>query len=85
MAIARYAGTKRLRIDELKELIRTRFAHARFEVTPAPDAPGVTAIWAHTSGDWDEVEDLVADREFEIMVEDGIQIIVILQPLEDID
>lgn len=84
MAIARPAGTKRQRIEELKDLVRSRFSDARFETTPAPDAPGVTAIWAHTNGDWGEVESLVADREFEIMIEDGIQIVVIPQPLEEL-
>ncbi|MGH9203157.1 MAG: hypothetical protein ACRD2A_18170, partial [Vicinamibacterales bacterium] len=79
VALARPAGTKKQRIQELKELVRSRFGDARFKVTPAPDAPGVTAIWAYTKGDWEDVEELVADREFEIMVEDEIQIIVIPQ------
>ncbi|MDO8617032.1 MAG: hypothetical protein Q7T33_15085 [Dehalococcoidia bacterium] len=77
MAVARLRSKRQERIDELKQVLLARFPDAKFRVTPAPDAPRITALWTYTSADLDEVADAVRDREFEIMVEDGIQIIAI--------
>ena len=82
MAIARPASKKQHRIEELQRIILDRFPDARFQVTPAPDARGVTAIWTYSTADVEELSDTVRDREFEIMMTDGIHISVIPMPLE---
>ncbi len=81
MVIARSPSKRQRRVQELKQIILGRFADAKFEVTPHPDARGVTAIWAYTSADPDEVADLVREREMGIMVDDGIHLLVVPMPV----
>ena len=80
MVVARSPGSRQHRVQELKQIIRSRFSDARFEVTPHPDARGVTAIWTYTSADPDELADLVREREHAIMVDDGVHLLVIPMP-----
>ncbi len=80
MVVAKSPGNRQRRVQELKQVIRGRFSDARFEVTPHPDARGVTAIWTYTSADPEEVADLVREREVEIMVDDGVHLLVIPMP-----
>jgi hypothetical protein len=82
MAIARSISTKRARIEELKGLISKSRPEARFKVTPSPDARDVTAIWAYSNADFEELSRLVEDAELRIMDEDRIHIVVIPMPLE---
>jgi len=82
MAIARPRGRLSQRVKEMKQFLRQHFADAKFLVTRMPDARKGIAIWTYTNADWDEVQDLVADREFEIMMDDELFIYVVPMPLD---
>jgi hypothetical protein len=75
--------SKRLRaIQEIQSLILSRFPDARFEITAMPDSRTGTAIWTYTSADWDEVSDLVVEREVDLLVDDNVFLCVIPMPVE---
>jgi hypothetical protein len=65
--------SKRLRaIDDIQKLILGGFPDARFVITPMPDSRSGTAIWTYTSADWDEISDLVLEKEVDLLVNENI-------------
>ena len=81
MAIAKPKGPIGQRVDELQDCMIRAFPDARFKVTRAPETRKGFAIWTYTSADWDDVSNLVIDREVELM-DEGIFIYVIPMPLD---
>ena len=84
MAIAKPLSRKSQRIQEVEQIVRRRFAGARFEVRPVPDVRGVTGVWACIPVDPDSVEaeelrTTLREKELEILLSDGIHLLAILQ------
>src|SRR5215204_3136293 len=80
--IQRQPPTSDLRIsqalDELKNLIRSRYPAASFEVAPAEDDPDLVHLYARVDVEdtWD-VAELVMDRMVEMQVDEGLPVYVI--------
>ena len=82
MAIAKPKGKAQRYVEELQEIVRTRFPEAKFRVGPMPDMQNGVAIWTYTTAEFNEVTDLVSEREFQIMIDEGLFLYVIPMPLE---
>ena len=82
MAIAKPRGKAHRYVEELQEIVQARFPETRFRVGPMPDTVEGIAIWAFTNADFWDIADLVSDREFEIMVDEGFFLYVIPMPVE---
>ena len=70
-------------VQELKELITTRFPQAAFVVEEGADPKGIYLVTTVDIADTDEVVDLVGDRLVELQVEEGLPVYVTpLRPIE---
>jgi len=85
MAVDRQKKTTTQLVEQLKDLVLRKFPEARFEVTKMPDTRKSVAIWTYTNADFWEVSDVVSEREFEIMMDDGKFLYVIPMPLNPLD
>lgn len=86
MAIAKPRGKAHHFVEELQQIVRARFPEAKFRVGPMPDTTEGIAIWTYTNaGSFWEVADLVSEREFQIMMDDGVFLYVIPMPLETLE
>jgi len=82
VAIAKAPSKASRYVEELKSLITDRLPDAQFLVTRMPDTRKGIAIWTYTSGEYEDVENLVTEREFEIMIDEGLFIYVLPMPLD---
>ena len=82
MAIAKPRSKAHRYVEELQEIVQGRFPDARFRVGPMPDTAEGIAIWTYTNAEFDEVAGLVSEREFQIMIDEGLFLYVIPMPLE---
>ena len=74
------APVKRIKeaAEELKELIRARYPDARFQLSRANDDRWTWNLWTLVEiEDPDEVNDLVRDREQEMLIEESIPLYVV--------
>jgi len=85
MAVAKPSDKVHRYVKELEGMVRARFSDARFRVGPMPDTAEGIAIWTYTDGDFWDVADLVRDREFEIMMDEGLFLYVIPMPLATLE
>ena len=70
-------------MQELKELITTRFPQATFVVEEGADPKGIYLVTTVDIADTDEVVDLVGDRLVELQVDEGLPVYVTpLRPIE---
>ena len=69
---------RREAISELTSLIRSRYPTAAFDVSPDPDDPDLTLLWATVDvDDTDEVLDLVMERALQLQVDEGVPVYVV--------
>jgi hypothetical protein len=69
---------RREAIEELSRLIRQRYPTAQFDVSPDPDDPDITLLWATVDvDDPDQVLDLVMERAPQLQVDEGVPVYVV--------
>ena len=65
-------------ITELTRLIRQHYPTATFDVSPDPDDPDITLLWATVDvDDPDQVLDLVMERALQLQVDEGVPVYVV--------
>jgi hypothetical protein len=76
----KWASVKKIKeaAEELKATIRTRYPDAQFKLSRAQDDRDAWNLWTLVDvEDPDEVNDLVRDREFEMLTEERIPLYVV--------
>lgn len=76
----KWASVRKIReaAEELKAAIRTKYPHAQFKLSRAQDDRDARNLWTLVDlEDPDEVNDLVRDREFEMLTEERIPLYVV--------
>jgi hypothetical protein len=72
--------------EELKATIRARYPDAQFRLSRAPDDRFIWHLWTTVDGgDPDDVNDLVRDRELDLLEQDHIPLYVITLQGKPID
>ena len=76
----KWASVRRIReaAEELKALIRARYPEAQFRLAPSPYDRDAWNLWTYVEiEDLDEVNDVIRDREREMLIDEHIPLYVV--------